>query len=285
MKKLIVNADDYGHTPGVADGIRQAHLRGIVTSTSVMMNRPAAPEELVKAIRLCPQLGIGVHLVLTTGKPVLPVHKIPTLVNLEGSFYHLNEFVARIEEIDLNQVDAEWHAQVKKFITITGRAPDHLDSHHHSSYFTSALFERMLHLAEELNCPIRKPFGDDSADSTDYLPEELAVRAKEDYLRLSNQKAPRTTDCFIGDFYDEGVTIENLIRIIERIHADQVNETFELMCHPAIVDDALIAVTSYNIPRGRELEILTSNEVKTILLNHSIKLANYSELVRTALVE
>jgi predicted glycoside hydrolase/deacetylase ChbG (UPF0249 family) len=54
MKKLIVNADNYGHTAGVSEGIRQAHLHGIVTSTSVMMNRPATAQTIEDAARLCP---------------------------------------------------------------------------------------------------------------------------------------------------------------------------------------------------------------------------------------
>ena len=69
-KRLIVNADDYGHSPGICLGIREAHLQGIVTSTSAMMNRPLTAAELTVAARACPNLGIGVHLVLTTGKPV-----------------------------------------------------------------------------------------------------------------------------------------------------------------------------------------------------------------------
>ena len=174
MKKLIVNADDYGHTPGVSEGIRLAHLHGIVTSTSAMMNRPSAPVELEQAAAICPNLGIGVHLVLTAGNPLLPPEKITTLVREDGSFLRQDDLVRKITQVNLEQVSAEWHAQVEKYLKVTGHAPDHLDSHHHSSYFTPGLFERMLRLAEEIDCPIRKPFGDNSADAADYLPVELA---------------------------------------------------------------------------------------------------------------
>lgn len=278
MKKLIVNADDYGHTPGVSEGIRLAHLHGIVTSTSAMMNRPAAPLELENAVRLCPNLGIGVHLVLTAGKPLLPPEKMLTLIQADGSFCKLDDFVGKLTQINLDQVSAEWHTQVEKFIEVSGHAPDHLNSHHHSSYFTPALFERMLRLAEELNCPIRKPFGNDSADAADYLPSELAEKTVQGTLRLPGYAQLHTTDGFIGDFYDEGATVEHLIEIIERVKNDPENETFELMCHPAVVDDALMSASSYNIPRRHELDVLMNNQIKVLVFNNGIKLINFTEM-------
>ena len=83
-KRLIVNADDYGHSPGICLGIREAHLEGIVTSTTAMMNRPLAPAELTVAARTCPNLGVGVHLVLTAGKPVLAAEKVASLGRQPG---------------------------------------------------------------------------------------------------------------------------------------------------------------------------------------------------------
>lgn len=74
-KKLIINADDYGHTRSVSLGIRQAHLQGIVTSTTAMMNYPGADDDLRDSVKECPRLGLGLHLVLTSGCPVLPAEK------------------------------------------------------------------------------------------------------------------------------------------------------------------------------------------------------------------
>ena len=77
--RLIVNADDYGRTPGVSRGIRQAHLRGIVTSTTAMMNMPAIEEDLQAALEETPELGLGVHLVLTCGAPLSPSGRVSTI--------------------------------------------------------------------------------------------------------------------------------------------------------------------------------------------------------------
>jgi len=277
-KHLIVNADDYGHTPGTCLGIRRAHLQGIVTSTSAMMNRPLAPAELTVAARTCPELGVGVHLVLTTGKPVLPADRISTLVDNEGKFLKLEEFCAGLGSMDIDQVWAEWNAQVEKFIRHFGRNPDHLDSHHHSSYFTPALFERMCRLAEQLHCAIRKPFGPDSADAADYLPEPLLEQALSNFEAFTAHSIPPTTDRFIGNFYDTGATKEHLLAILADIAADTAHETFELMCHPAAPDHQLGQISDYNDKRVEELAILQDKEILESLKEIDIELIKYSDL-------
>ena len=88
MKQLIVNADDFGLTLGVSKGIVDAHKEGIVSSTTLMANG-AAFGTAVSISRRTPGLGIGVHLNLTTGKPVSPARSIPTLVDRDGRL-HLN---------------------------------------------------------------------------------------------------------------------------------------------------------------------------------------------------
>ena len=82
---LIVNADDFGRSPGVNRGIIKAYREGIVSSTSVMTNQPYF-EEAASLLRDHPSLGAGVHLVFTAWKPVLPPEKIPSLVDEKGFF-------------------------------------------------------------------------------------------------------------------------------------------------------------------------------------------------------
>ena len=273
-KQLIINADDFGHTAGISAGILQAHLNGIVTSTSVMMNRPYAAEGLRSAQKECPRLGIGVHLVLTTGRPLLPAERIPSLVNGEGKFYRQAELIARLESIDPEEALDEWRAQVELFRTVAGCAPDHLDSHHHSSYFTPALFERMLALAGELGCPIRLPWTT-PASFADYLSAEAAVDYASQISKLLERFNPPRPDAFIGHFYDEGATLENLKSIAQSIAEDPDHGTFELMCHPAVVDDELRRASTYNEQRGRELTLMQNNEVKTLLLQQGIRLIGF----------
>ncbi|HEX5941948.1 MAG TPA: ChbG/HpnK family deacetylase, partial [Anaerolineales bacterium] len=60
MKRLIVNSDDYGRTPEISRGIREAHLQGVVTSTTCMMNITTTAEDIALALRETPALGLGV---------------------------------------------------------------------------------------------------------------------------------------------------------------------------------------------------------------------------------
>ena len=277
VQRLIVNADDYGHTTGVSAGIRSAHLKGIVTSTTVLINRPYASEALRLAKVECPRLGMGLHLVLTAGKPLLSAEQIPSLVTAQGKFPSLAEFTARLPGIQLGEVEMEWQAQLARFVLATGRTPDHLDSHHQVSYFTPELYQIILKLVEMVHCPIRKPFSASSTDIDDYdQPVWDPVTASQIHA-LDREHAPRSAR-FIGHFYDENATVEHLLDILSGIAADRENHTFELMCHPAFVDSELLATSSYNEQRGREREVLTDPRVVEYIRQSGIDLISYGEL-------
>src|SRR5262245_38433323 len=162
--QLIVNADDYGMAAGVSAGIRDSHKRGIVTSTTTMMNMPDAEDALRRAVVECPQLGLGVHLVLTCASPLLPASQVASLIDEQQQFYGEASFIAHVTSVDPEEVKAEWRTQIDRFVSIVGHAPDHLDSHHHVSYFTPELFKVMLELAQEYGCTIRLPVGERGGD-------------------------------------------------------------------------------------------------------------------------
>jgi len=75
---LIVNGDDFGLTPGVNAGILECHARGILTSASLFANAPATAAAIDIALRT-PTLGVGCHLTLVDGRPILPADQLPTL--------------------------------------------------------------------------------------------------------------------------------------------------------------------------------------------------------------
>ena len=128
---LIVNADDFGISEGVNRGIVDAHERGILTSTTLMANMPAF-EHAVEMWREHPTLGVGVHLNLTSGNPVLPPDRIPALVSQSGRLLPIGTVLRllTLDRIPLDQVQAEFAAQIEQAIA-AGLAPTHLDSHHH----------------------------------------------------------------------------------------------------------------------------------------------------------
>lgn len=272
-KHLIINSDDYGRTPDISRGIREAHLHGVVTSTTCMMNIPTTPADIATALRETPNLGLGVHLVLTAERPLLSREQAKTITNEDGSFLKLATLISKIDQVDVKEVKAEWHAQIELFVKSAGRKPTHLDSHHHSSYFSPALFRAMLELAKEYDCGIRLSVVYGSDDMAG-LPSELIGPIKEYTPKLLTEFNPRRPNAFFASFYDESATREELNRIF-----DQVQEgVCEVMCHPGYVDDAFAKESSYNKQRETELEILTDPAIKQSIQERGIELINFANL-------
>ncbi|MEZ0397269.1 MAG: carbohydrate deacetylase [Anaerolineales bacterium] len=269
--RLIVNADDYGRTAAVDEGIRAAHLEGIVTSTSAMMNLPGVEDELRLALKQTPALGLGVHLVLTSGRPLLPPEQVRSLVDADGNFWRPGAFLERLASLDPDQVRAEWRAQVEKFRGATGRNPTHLDSHHHASYFSEMLFSAMLELADECQAPIRNPLADSGKQG---FPAELMNSVREFVPHLMAEHRSRRPDHFVCDFYDQGATKASLLAILDSLHEG----TTEIMTHPGLYTDELARLSSYAAQREIEFQILTDAEVAEAVSQKGIELITFAAL-------
>lgn len=273
--RLIINSDDYGRTPDISRGIRDAHLRGLVTSTTTMMNMPSAVEDVKIALQETPSLGLGVHLVLTSGVPLLPPEKVHSLTTPEGRFLSLAVFTKQAAALDPAEVKPEWRAQIEKFIAAAGQKPTHLDSHHHSSYFTPGLFQSMLELAQEYDVPIRLPLAESPAATLDGIPDSLAAPMLEAAPRLLAQFQPRSTNAFFATFYDRGATREELVRILDSLPG---SGTFEIMCHPGYVDEAFARESVYAWQRHTELEVLTDPQMRAEVEKRGIQLVSFAQL-------
>jgi predicted glycoside hydrolase/deacetylase ChbG (UPF0249 family) len=273
-RRLIVNADDYGRTQGVSAGIRKAQREGIVSSTSAMMNMPAAGHDLRLAQRECPWLGLGVHLVLTSGAPLLPIEKVSSLTGGKPVFPGEEEQIARLHTMDSGEVRAEWEAQIEKFILSAGRAPDHLDSHHHISYLNEHLFRVMLELAHQYACPIRLPRINQGNEALDGLPDIMVKEIQSFSTSLMDEFNPRHPDSFCSAFYDDNARREVLVEIL----CDLQPGSTELMCHPGYADEELLSGSSYSRQREVELALLTEPEIRALITQQGIQLIAYSQL-------
>lgn len=266
MKRLIINSDDYGRTPEISRGIRDAHLRGVVTSTTCMMNIPTTAEDISVALKETPALGLGVHLVLTMGNPISAPETVPSIIDKDGHFFKYTPLLEHLPTLNMDEVKREWRAQIEAFVRAAGRKPTHLDSHHHSSYFSPVLFHGMLELAKEYDCAIRFPFTGD-------ISKELETTYKHVPL-LIKEFNPRRPDHFVVSFYDEGATRETLMNIITNLPEG----TTEVMCHPGYTDDVFANESVYNNQRDRELEILTNASVKEAIQENGIQLITFADL-------
>lgn len=242
MKKLIINADDFGYCKGVNYGIIEAHADGVLTSTTMMANMPGF-DHAVELHQQHPDLGIGVHLNLTTGSPVL--NHLKTIVDTEGNFrnqaYYKGSFI-----IDQQETYDEWKTQIEKILA-AGIQPTHLDAHHHANLFGD--FNNIyFKLADEYNLPVRNNFN--NQDST-----------------------RRTTDGFV-------YTMETVLQSEESLtQLFKMHDTVEIMCHPAFLDKFLLASSSYTYPRTEELDLLTHPVTKELFRSQSLfELATFKNI-------
>src|SRR5512134_2485508 len=120
MKRLIVNSDDYGRSPDISRGIREAHLRGVVTSTTCMMNIPTTAADIARALRETPELAMGVHLVLSMGRPLVRRESISSITDENGNFLKYAPLLEQVPQIKIEEAKAEWRAQIEAFIQEAG---------------------------------------------------------------------------------------------------------------------------------------------------------------------
>ena len=245
MKRLIVTADDFGLTPGVVTGIVDAHQQGIVTATSLMVNAPAA-DAAFKWAREHDSLAVGLHFVLTFGRPVGPAWALGELLDDDGSFRRLDS--GAHDEATPGQVGAELRAQLERFESNVGRPPTHIDGHHHV-HAIPGILSAVLEAARRHRIPVRSP--DDRT-----------------HARLRAIGVP-TSDTFVDTFYGEdNVDEEELVTIIDEL----ADGTTELMCHPAHEDTVLPTLSSYTDARYLECRTLTSDDVQRALVERDVEL-------------
>lgn len=250
MRRVIVNADDFGITKGVSLGILDTMEKGIVTETTAMANGLYI-EEAVEEAKKRGINNIGVHLTLSWGKPILPKEEIKSIVNEEGNFYRRFDLV---ENVNYQDVKKEFKAQIEKIISL-GVNPTHLDGHHHAFAFKKEGLDVVFELAKEYNLPVRCPY----MENINYFKENNIV----------------TSDDICLDFYGDGVTEEYLKEVVNNI---QDGKVLEIMCHPAIVDEDLMNATSYNTKRADEYNVLISENIKNFIKEKNVELIGFQEI-------
>jgi hopanoid biosynthesis associated protein HpnK len=290
MKKLIVNADDFGLTEGVNRAIIDGHRNGILTSATLMANG-AAFDSAVAAGLAAPSLGIGVHLNLTQGPPVSSVSSVSSIVTSEGSFYPSSGILARrilMGQVRPRDIETELRRQIEK-IASAGICITHLDSHKHI-HLLPAIFNVVIRLAGEfgidcVRCPVepaisalgqlRSACGSRLGMAKQYfLGRALTTLAACQAHKLANAGLCRTKH-----FYGLSQTGFLDATILEQILQDLPEGTSEMMCHPGYVDRALEGTrTRLRAQRETELAALTNPGIRRIVDKLKIELISYGML-------
>jgi predicted glycoside hydrolase/deacetylase ChbG (UPF0249 family) len=257
VKRLVVNADDFGFTRDVNAGIVEAHRNGILTATTLMATGDAF-DDAVRLAKETPSLDIGCHLVLV-GSPGFPL-TIPQLVRAVA--------LGRVPIYD------ELAKQVRRIVD-AGLGPTHLDTHKHTHLLPPVL-EAVARISEEFHIPwVRRPF--------DFPLQPGGVGFTNKLMRLMNGRFRvqlerhhcRSTDWFAGFRLTGRYRADDLANVIRAL-PDGVTE---FMCHPGHCgDDLRSARTRLKESREEELRALTAPEVRQALAETGVTLANFRDL-------
>jgi predicted glycoside hydrolase/deacetylase ChbG (UPF0249 family) len=257
VKRLVVNADDFGFTRDVNAGIVEAHRNGILTATTLMANGDAF-DDAVRLAKETPSLDIGCHLVLV-GAPGFPL-TIPQLVRAVA--------LGRIRIYD------ELMKQVRRIVD-AGLSPTHLDTHKHTHLLPPVL-EAVARISEEFRIPwVRRPF--------DFPLQPGGVGWKNRLMRLMSGRFGsalarhhcRSTDWFAGFRLTGRYRSGDLAELIRALPEGVT----EFMCHPGRCGDELrSARTRLKESREEELRALTSPEVRAVLAEAGVKLVSFRDL-------
>ncbi|MGA8428540.1 MAG: ChbG/HpnK family deacetylase [Candidatus Sulfotelmatobacter sp.] len=289
VRRLIVNADDFGYTAGVNRAILEAHTQGIVTSSTLMANGRAFAGATALA-NTAPQLSIGCHVVLIDGEPVLAPDQIPTLTAPKSPQFRdgLIGFAARALAgmLDPEEIQAEATAQIRK-IQSAGIVVSHLDTHKHSHIFPQVL-KPLLRAASACGViAVRNPFGPRRPLRSSELLAQPGLWKRTAEVRILRAFAARfrdsvdrqglsTPDGTLG-IEVTGVLDERLFQAV----AEAIPEgTWEFVCHPGYNDaDLQAAHTRLRESRELELKALTLPEARQLLAEKHIELISYRDLI------
>jgi hopanoid biosynthesis associated protein HpnK len=293
VRRLIVNADDFGFTAGINRAIVEAHTRGIVTASTLMANGRAF-EGAVRLAATVPNLSVGCHVVLIDGAPVLDAERLPSLTETHSSGPRFRDgiksFAARAlaGRLDPHQIEAETSAQIRK-LQSAGINVSHLDTHKHTHLFPAVL-RPLLRAARARGVhAIRNPFGPRKPLKSSTLLTRPSLWTRYAEVRILRTLAARFRDAakregLVTPDGTLGIVVTGALdeKLFRAIAAAIPEGTWEFVCHPGYNDDDLkSAKTRLRQSRETELRVLTMPEARQLLLDQGIALISYRELALT----
>lgn len=292
--RLIVNGDDFGMSRGITEGIILAARYGFLTSASLMVNMPAAEYAVERAAKKAPALGLGVHLNICQGRPVMPPRDVASLVEANGEFLPPARMIRKLwyGAAAGSEIEAEFRAQIR-WLKDRGVAPTHADSHHHihiypaaAGPFARALAAEGIHCARAPRCtawPKNRPF-ETAFWSSAGGPYEggLARRIAVGTYRSALQKIffheldmPASRVSFLSrGRRDLAALGEQWKAAIESLPAS----TFELACHPGLFEHGFSEGDPIHEQREEELRWLTDREWLDAVERSGVQLITYRDL-------
>jgi len=275
IKRVIINADDFGEAASIDRGIIACHQAGMVKSASLLANGDNLSAALQEAAEL-PGLGLGIHLTLVKGKPLSAAAKIPSLIFYQGNFAQgYLQFALRyfLGGIDIRQVEYEWERQREK---LGGTNLDHLDSHQHL-HLLPALFNLVLKLADKWGIKfVRIP------RENILLPikqaEIMTSRTLNLFCRKAEKKLQNTKIGSSDNFFGSSFSGKMVKPVWSALWENIPPGLTEIMCHPGYEEAETRRRYGWSNDWQGELAALTDPEVTAAAVKCNIVFTNYSEI-------
>ena len=287
MRRLIVNADDFGFTPGVNRAIVEAHTLGIVTSSTLMANGPAFGEATQMA-KASSALSVGCHIVLIDGEPVLDPSRLSTITRSRKFRDGLKTFAARAltRRMNAGEIGSEARAQIQK-IQSAGIAVSHIDTHKHTHIFPQIL-RPLLRAARGCGVrALRNPFGPRFPLRSSQLLSQPNLWTRFAELRILSRFAGQfrravDREGFATPDGTLGIEVTGTLdeRLFQAISQSIPDGTWEFVCHPGYNDaDLAAAKTRLRESRELELKVLTMPAAREVLAQAGVQLISYRDLL------
>ncbi len=291
MKKLIVNADDFGFNREVTDGILECFQKGAVTSTTLMVNMPDAGRAF-KLAKENPQLSVGIHLNLSLGKPISHPEQIPCLVDGQGNFRdHISVFSkANRMQLAAREIEKELEAQILLFLD-HGIKPSHSDSHHHTASCVQTFPIQAKLLKKYGINKIRTQRGWYHTDTncatlynrirtlkinTSRFPQRLYYEFQHLYYRMNSFKCPNERFGFAKLISNKPLIwdIDSWKRFIDNMP----NLICEFCTHPGLLSSDPNDRPEFRRQRFEEYRLFSNPESRKICDTQNIELINFNQL-------
>lgn len=248
MKKIVFRADDLGYSEGVNYGIAKSIDEGLIANVGLMVNMDATQHgiDLVKTSEVC----MGIHVNISSGKPVLAPHLIPSLIQTDGTFKSSKAYQTMDEDVIYEEVYREVEAQYQLFVEMVGREPAYFDAH----AVQSQNFDRAVAAIAKKYAIKHSPLPTDG----------------------TNQAMIGTTKVFLhgGSKLDKGP--EDCLE--EIITSMNDSECHMIIYHPGYLDAYILEHSSLTLNRVFETKMLCSEESRRMVENNQLTQMTYEEL-------
>lgn len=279
MKRLIVNADDFGMTHGINRGIIEANGKGIVTAASIMVTGWAF-DEAVQLARENPNLDIGLHLSLTVGRPASNDPAVHRYLTSHGTFRLGNRDLLIklilhniLPSVPYREIEAQFKKAIDTRLPIT-----HIDGHE-SIHLFPGIREIVFQLMERYGIPFMRlsyeRIGLRRVWKLRRWKKALVNLFGLLHQRQIRRRGIRTTDYYYGTFDAGYLGKEKLMATISNLREG----TSEIMCHPGYRDESFDRICGGRYLPDQELRALMDAEVKNLLHERGIHLIGFKDMI------